>query len=139
MKKILIAALVLCVAGCSTNPVPLIKASNAPTDRIFNHQLHKDGYAQLIVIRDSGITGSGCYAAVFVNGEKSALLKPSEKTALYLPPGEYEVGAASDGAALCAMGKERQERTVVLKVGGSKVVRVYTDGSGNIDIKPSTI
>lgn len=139
MKKILIAVLALGLAGCSTSAVPLKDAKQTSADRILKFQIPHDGDAKLIVIRDSGIVGSGCYAAIYINGEKAALLNSSEKATFYLNTGEYEVGAAFDGAALCSMSKDRQERTVVLKADQTKVVRVFSDGNANLDIKPTTL
>ena len=139
MRKLLIAIGVFVLVGCSTSPVPVNKADAAPSQRVLKYQSPHNGDTKLTVIRDSGITGSACYATVFVNGDKAALLNTSEKATLYLPPGEYEIGTAFDGSGFCSMGKERQERTVVLKSNQSKVVRIFTDGSGNLDIKPSTL
>lgn len=139
MKKILVAVLTLGIIGCSTSPVALNKAKDAPANRAIKYQSHREGDAKLIVIRDSGITGSGCYAAVFVNGEKSAQLDTAEKITLNMPAGEYVIGTALDGSGWCSMGKERQERSVTLKNQNETVVRIFSDGSGNLDIKPSTL
>ena len=139
MKKLLIAVLALGLAGCATSAVPLNNAKSVSADRTFKFQTSHAGDAKLIVIRDSGIVGSGCYAAVFINGEKAALLNSTEKVIFNLKGGEYEVGAAFDGTALCSMGKDRQERTVVLKENQTKVVRVFSDGNANLDIKPTTL
>ncbi|MBU9815504.1 hypothetical protein J1781_11640 [Rahnella sp. C60] len=139
MKKLCSVLFLILMVGCSTNPVALNNAKNVPLSQALKFQSPKNGDTKLVVIRDSGITGSGCYAAIFVNGEKSALLNTSEKTTLYLPPGEYIIGVAFDGSGWCSMGKERQEQSVVLKSDNEKVVRVYTDGNGNLDIKPTTL
>ncbi|KQN63619.1 hypothetical protein [Erwinia sp. Leaf53] len=139
MKNIVFVATLLALAGCSSSAVPVDKAKTATADRAFKFQAPKKGDAQLTVVRDSGIVGSGCYAAIFINGQKSALLNASEKVTFSLPGGEYEVGAAFDGAALCSVGKERQERTVTLSTDQKKIVRVYSDSDANLDIKPSTL
>lgn len=139
MKKLIIAVISLGLAGCSTSAVPVDQAMNAPPERVLKYQNNKDGDAELTIVRDSGITGGACYASVFINGEKAAILNTSEKASLYLPAGDYIVGAAFSGSGLCSMGKERQERSIKVVSGKNQVIRVYSDSNANMDIKPTTL
>ncbi|MBN5294396.1 hypothetical protein JY477_00725 [Serratia marcescens] len=140
MKKIavLVTAVGLLI-GCSTNAVPPNQAIDASPNRIFGHQGKTDEMAQLLVVRDSGMVGGGCYTAVFIDGGRVALLNAKEKATFYISPGEHIIGASFEGAGLCSMGKERQERDFTFDKGKVRVLRIYIDADANIDIKPTTL
>ncbi len=140
MKKIaFIAVAAGMLMGCSTSAVPPSQAIEASSTRIFSHQVKTDEMAQLLVIRDAGMVGSGCYTAVFIDGERTALLNTKEKVNFYISPGEHVIGASFDGAGLCKMGKDRQERDFTFEKGKMKILRIYIDADANIDIKPTTL
>ncbi|AGO56556.1 hypothetical protein SOD_c35980 [Serratia plymuthica 4Rx13] len=140
MRKLLyIIAVTTVLSGCSTSAVPPSKAIQAPPDRIFKYQKNESGYSRLTVVRDSGLISGGCYATVYINSVPVAKLNPKEKASFYLPNGEWIVGAAIEGKGLCGSGGERQERYISIKNMDDKVVRVFSDESGNIDIRPTTI
>lgn len=139
MNKTLLVLMLFALSGCSTSAVSIRDAKSAPPERVLKFKAHSDGDAKLTVIRDSGMIAGGCYAAIFINREKVALINPSEKVTFSLPAGEYEVGAAIDGAGFCSVGKDRQERTVNLREKQEKAVRIYSDGEANLDVKPTTL
>lgn len=139
--RILIGALALVVlAGCSTSPVPSSQAKSAPANQLLKFQNKPVGsYATLQVIRDSGHTGSMCSMAVFIDGEKAALLDPGQKAFFYIQPGQVTLGAAYFGTGMCGMGGERIERDVSAQQNVIKKYRVFTGGDGRIDILPTTL
>ncbi|MFI8028736.1 membrane lipoprotein lipid attachment site-containing protein [Serratia marcescens] len=140
MRKIILAiATTAILSGCSTDVVPLSQAINAPSERVFKYQDTAKTNALITVVRDSGFGGSGCLTTVFINGERAARLDPKEKVTFHINSGEWVIGAAYEGKALCSSGKERQERDFNISPGEEKVLRVYTDSNGNVDIKPTTI
>ncbi|HGC8049435.1 TPA: hypothetical protein ACPZN0_004041 [Yersinia enterocolitica] len=139
MKKLIIALAVLVLAGCATEVVPPSKAISATSDRVFKYQQVFPDQATLVVVRDSGYIGGGCYATVFINGDRVAKLDPKEKASFNLPAGTWTVGATWEGAALCSAAVERQERDVSLVAGKSKTLRIFTDSNGTMDVKPTTI
>ncbi|EOZ3195855.1 hypothetical protein ACQL2C_004317 [Yersinia enterocolitica] len=139
MIRMTIALAVLALTGCATEVVPPSKAINAPSDRVFKYQQVSPDQATLVVVRDSGYIGGGCYATIFINGERVAKLDPKEKASFNLPAGNWSVGATWEGAALCSAAVERQERDVNLVAGKSKTVRIFTDSNGTMDVRPTTI
>jgi hypothetical protein len=126
------------LAGCATSPVPLNEAEQAPTDRVSGYQSKIDNGGQIIVTRDSGFPGGGCYATVFINGEPVAQLNPKEKAYFNVPAGEWTVGAALEGRALCGLNAERLEAEALIKAGQAKKYRIYTSPSGDVTVKTST-
>ena len=138
--RILIAAVVLAMlAGCATSPVPSGKARPAPSERVSGYQKPVPGGSSLIVTRDTGFTGGGCFATVFLNGAPVAKLDTGEKAVFQVPPGEWLLGAALDGSGLCATNPERMEISVVLSPSQQKKFRVFLPaGGGSISVQPSS-
>jgi len=140
MRKIILAiAATAILSGCSTEVVPVSQATNASSERIFKYQNPEKGDAAITVVRDSGFVGGGCFTTVFLNGERSAQLDTKEKVTFHVNSGVWMVGAAHEGKGLCSTGKERQEREFTIKPHEDKILRVFTDNNGNVDIKPTTI
>ncbi|HGY2289313.1 TPA: hypothetical protein ACNVBJ_003626 [Klebsiella aerogenes] len=139
MKKIALALTILSLTGCASTVVPPSKAISAPQERVFKYQINAGSNTTLTIIRDAGIVGSGCYAAVYLNGEQVAKLNPKEKATFYISEGEWAVGANLTGKGLCSLSSERQERIFNVKEGEKKVVRIFTDSNANVDIRPTTI
>lgn len=137
--RILIAGLGLTLlAGCATSPVPLAKAVQAPSERVTGYQKPLAGGGTLIVVRDRGFTGGGCFATVFLNGEPVARLDTKEKASFYVPAGHWTLGAGIEGNGLCSFGNERLEDAVVVEPGQTKRYRIYTSSEGEVGIKSST-
>ncbi|WP_449440953.1 hypothetical protein [Pseudomonas migulae] len=139
--RILIGAVALVMlAGCATSPVPSSQAVKAPPDRLLAHQSELPGAGRITVIRDSGMLGSGCYATVFINGERAAKLDPKEKATFILPPGEWVVGAALEGAGLCGpLNEKRTETETLLKQGQEKFFRVFSAPDAGLDVRPTSL
>lgn len=137
--QILIGAVAVAVlAGCATSPVPLSEAEQAPNSRVTGYQARVSEGGQIIVTRDSGFPGGGCYATVFINGEPVARLNPKEKAYFNVPAGEWMVGAALEGKALCGLNAERLEAEALIKPGQTKRYRIYTSADGDVSVKPTT-
>ncbi|AGN81544.1 hypothetical protein N5K35_31725 [Pseudomonas sp. GD03651] len=126
------------LAGCATSPVPLTEAEQAPKSRVTGYQSEVGEGGRIIVTRDSGFAGAGCYATVFINGEPVARLNPKEKAYFNVPAGEWMVGAALEGKALCGMNAERLEAEALVKPGQTKKYRIYTSADGDVSVKPTT-
>ena len=139
MKLFIGALAIALLAGCATSPVPSDKARPAPSDRVSGYQKTVPGGSTLIVTRDTGFLGGGCFATIFLNGAPVAKLDTGEKAVFQVPSGEWLLGAALDGSALCAANPERMETSVVLKQGQQKKFRVFLPaGGGSIAVQPSS-
>ncbi|CQJ05623.1 TPA: hypothetical protein ACHYPN_002474 [Yersinia enterocolitica] len=138
MKNIFMVIILLGLSGCATTAVKPSNALQAPKERVFLYQNLLPGASQLTVVRDSGFLGGGCYAAVFLNGKKAASLNPGEKVSFYLLPGEWMIGFQGEGK-VCIADELPTEQEINLKAGQSKGVRLFSDPSGNLDIKPISL
>jgi len=139
MRKILTAMVMIGLAGCATSPVPSTQAVNAPADRLLAHQADLTGAGKITVIRDSGFLGSGCYATIFLNGDRAAKLDQKEKATFILPPGEWVVGAALEGSGLCGANEKRTETETILKQGQEKYFRVFSAPEAGLDVRPTSL
>ncbi len=69
MKKLFLVLAILGLAGCATEAVLPSQAKQAPADRLLKYQqIKKENDATLIVVRDKGFLGSGCFTGVYFNG-----------------------------------------------------------------------
>lgn len=104
--KLLAFLVLLFFAACATSPVLPDQAVPVPSGRIYLFETPSpDRTAQLVIVRDVGWVGGGCYKGIFLNEEKAARLDTGERVNFYLPPGEWfvRVGQDPDGLALCGV------------------------------------
>ena len=135
MKLLFISVVALCLAGCATEAVLPSQAKQAPKERLLKFQSPGVGeQAKLIVVRDKGFLGSGCFVGVYLNQEKAAILDPGEKAEFYLKPGEWNVALMGEGK-MCIADKIPAGRDFVLTANTTKAVRLFADPRGNTDVK----
>lgn len=135
MKALFVAVIALSLSGCATEAVLPSQAKQAPQERLLKFQNQIEGeQAKLIVVRDKGYLGSGCFVGVYLNQEKAAILDPGEKAEFYLKPGEWNIALMGEGK-LCIADKIPAGRDFMLTANTEKAVRLFADPSGNTDIK----
>lgn len=139
MKQFVGAFVLVVMAGCATSPVPSDQALSAPADRLLAYQSALPDAGRVTVIRDSGFIGSGCYATVFLNGNRAAKLNPEEKATFILPPGEWVVGAALEGRGICGANEKRTETETILKSGQQKYFRIFSSPEAGLDVRPTSL
>ncbi|EDY5134277.1 hypothetical protein GRN71_003376 [Salmonella enterica subsp. enterica serovar Thompson] len=125
------------LTACSTSSVPVTAAKLAPQKRVFKYQTPTE--TTLTLVRDKGLTGSGCNATIFINGDIVAKLETGEKATFYLSEGEWVIGSSLESSGLCALNPSRMEREVRLNKGDTKKYRVYTSWDGTMDLLPTTL
>lgn len=140
MKKLILVAGVMvataAMSGCATEAVLPGDAKPAPQERVLKYQIpNEETSATLIVVRDKGYLGSGCFSGVYLNDVKSAVLDPGEKVIFHLTPGEWNVAVKGEGK-LCISDAIPSGRDITLKSNQTKAVRLFADPSGNVDVKP---
>lgn len=138
MRIFIAAALLVSLVGCSTSPVSADRAKPAPSERVTGYQNPVSGGGTIIVTRDTGFIGGGCFAGVYLNGKRVAKLDTGEKATFQVAPGEWIVGAGLEGAGLCAANPERLEVTATIGSGDQKKFRVYNPGDNSFRVAPTT-
>lgn len=135
MKKIIITLLALSLTGCSTEPVSLKSAKEVQPSSLFQQKSKTTG---VTIIRDKGFISGGCAITSYINGSRLAELETGEMVTAYLPAGSVLVGAGFAGRGLCS-GAPKKEREFIIKDNEPRVLRIFIDQSGNVDILPMTI
>lgn len=124
--------------GCATTPVAVPNARPIEANRILEFKAPtEERSAHIVVIRDEGFGGSGCFYAVHINGVLAARMAVAERVDLFVPPGEilFRVGRDPLGRGLCAVGSDNwTQRESVLKAGETKFYRLSIDANGKCDI-----
>jgi hypothetical protein len=117
----------LAVGGCATTPVSPARASRVPPERLFAFQdPAPDRTATIVVTRDRGMLGSGCYSSFFLNSVHAARFDVGETATFHVPPGETLLrnGVDLEGRALCGFrGKDSwTQRETILRAGETKLL-----------------
>lgn len=142
MRKLLgLFVCVVAVSGCSTTPVPADRALPVSPDRVlaFQEKIPR-ATATIIVTRDEGILGSGCYLALFIDKQLSGRFASGEKATFFLEPGErlLRVGQDAQGSGLCAIPAEfGATRETTLRENETKYFRLLMEQNGTVDIQRS--
>ncbi|MGF6712702.1 hypothetical protein QFZ41_003666 [Luteibacter sp. W1I16] len=142
MKRlILCSAIALSVSACATKPPRADQLKAAPTEHLTAFQSPKDGDATLIVTRDIGMLGGGCYMALFVDGRDVGKLATGETATFHLPAGEHIVGTWITGSGLCGFreGADRTESSTIIRRGETRKFRIAALSGGGYSITPTTI
>lgn len=91
MKKLLILMIAtLLIGGCSTKPIKFEDAT--PATKVYAFQ-NEELPAQILVTRDSGLSGSACSVKLYIDGTLAGELGASKSGKFYVSEGEHIVGA----------------------------------------------
>lgn len=136
MQKIaLIAALLLSISGCATEPMATSAAAPVPQTRMLAADLARPtvGSASLIMKRDSGLNNVACNFRLFVDGRPFADIAAGEKVQIHVPAGEHILGARSNG--ICLAGNA--ETVTTLAGGQTRTYRVSVGAGGELKLQPT--
>lgn len=137
--RFVVPMLILMLTGCFTTPVPFNEATSAPSERVLAFQNRLPNTTSTIVItRDTGFEGSGCYYAVSINGTLAVRLDTGEMAQFYMEPGEIRLKVGRDpyGVLLCSVRQDDWiQREAILRPYETKYFRVFIDPAGDPDIQ----
>lgn len=129
------------ITGCATTAVPSSQAKKVSTDRIYAYQSASVATtSSLVVTRDEGFLGGGCFYGLWINDILSARLDVAETALFHLEPGEYVLRSGRDpeGKGLCGIDSDNwTQRETLLKTGERKYFRLSIDVNGKTDIQRS--
>lgn len=138
MRSILIALPLVLLVGCSSfrgNPEDI---KPVPEDRLLAFQEAQENGAQIVVNRDFGMMGGGCYVAIEVDRKVAARIGVGEVATFQVRPGTRVVGITPDRMddTLCGMGRLLREVAVPVKAGETQHLRIVSQNKGGFDIRP---
>lgn len=129
----------LTLAGCATTPVSPSSALPAPAERLLAFQeAAPSPSGTLVVTRDKGFGGGGCYYSFYINDVLAARLATSETAKFNVAAGELVLRSGRDpqGRALCGtLQDEWTQRETILRDGETKYFRLSIDANGKTDIQ----
>lgn len=130
MRYLIIALLVALSAGCATKPASINSSSMTSPSKLYAYQEKGDGYAEVVVLRDSGFLGSACDVTIYIEGRRAAEIGSGEKAQFYVPAGALNLGAGFAGKGLCSSGSI-QALQVNVQAGGRSLFRFSGDMNGS--------
>lgn len=141
MRRIAIFLGLVALAGCVTKPPRADKIVAVPSDRLLAFQTPISGGAEVVVTRDVGFAGGGCYAAFFVDGQVAAKLATGERASFAIPAGDHVLGTWNTGSGLCGFreGKDRKEVSATLKAGETRKYRITINPNSGVELNATTL
>lgn len=140
-RGLLVGMVVAALAGCATRPVSTSEARSVNPSSSFGQAQQGEPSGRLIVVRDKGFMGSGCYLSVVINGQPVAKLDAGEKVELSMKPAKVILGATPDGSSMCRSSlaqRNKREAQVIIDQGDRLVYRIATSENGEMSIAPTT-
>jgi len=140
------AIVLLALTGCgllpkseAPAPAPAVQASMVPPERMMGF-LHagKRPAAQLVVTRDAGLLGAGCYYSVYINELFAARMDAAETASFVVPAGKVVVKIGRDPyvPAFCDIGHPTWvQGEVVLAEGARSDFLLSIDRNGKTALK----
>ncbi len=127
MRMICAALSVLLISGCSSYRTD--KPDPVPKERLLGFQQPLDNASTLVVRRDIGMLGGGCYVAVMIDRTVAARIGIGEVASFQVPAGERIVGIDTDTAdtTLCGKGSLHREILVQASAGSHENVRIVSE------------
>jgi len=127
MRLLCTAVSVLLLSGCSSyrtdHPDPV------PKERLLGYQTPGPNNSIVVVRRDIGMLGGGCYVAVLIDRTVAARIGIGEVATFQVPAGDRIVGIATDTAddTLCGKGSLRREILIQASEGQQEQVHIVSE------------
>lgn len=135
----LLAAVVM--GGCASHTVSRYTARPVPQDRLLAYQVKPTGpSAQIVLVRDAGMSGAACFFAVHVDQVLAARIDTGEIVTLHVPAGavHLHVAAGDPLSSLCGGGPATSfaNRELVLADGDAVTFSILPPGRGTSLLAP---
>lgn len=138
--RLICAVVLLTLAGCSSFQAAPGHGKPLPAERWLAYQEPVAGGGEILVERDFGLLGGGCYVALLVDRQVAARIGTGESVRLQVPAGRRVVGIGVDQQddTLCGKGRLRREVAVSVAPGESPRLRIVSEAKSGFDIRPAT-
>ena len=124
------------LSGCTSFRADSEHLKAVPAERLSAWQQTLSPSSELVVDRDIGMLGGGCYVALLIDREPAALLAVGEVATFHLPLGEHIVGITTDkqGGLLCSKGRLNRELRLQAQPGERQHLRIVSEAKTGFGI-----
>ena len=138
MRPIVAFAALLSLAGCSSWQPDAEDIVPVPAERVLAYQQALENAGEVVVTRDYGLRGGGCYIAVLIDRQLAARIHVGEVVRFQVPAGARIVSIGTDPLddTLCGKLSLRREKLAQVQAGQSLEFRVTSDNRIGFDILP---
>jgi len=138
MRLIGVVLPLVLLAGCSSWQAGPGQVKQVAAERLLGYQQPLGNAGQLVVQRDFGGMGGGCYVAVLVDRRVAARIAVGEAASFQVPVGTRVLGIGIDEMddTLCGKGRLRRELAVKVEAGSTQNFRIISDNRKGFDILP---
>lgn len=109
MRPLLVFTALLSLAGCSSWQPDAEDIEPVPAERVLAYQQPLENGGEVVVTRDFGLRGGGCYIAVLIDRQLAARIHVGEVVRFQVPAGARIVSIGTDplddtlcGSSACA-------------------------------------
>lgn len=108
-----------------------------PVERLLGWQQAGEGYSELVVDRDIGVMGGGCYVAFLIDRQVAARIAVGEVASFQIPAGEHIVGITTDaqGELFCSKGRLQRELRIDAPAGQRQHLRIVSEAKSGFGIR----
>jgi hypothetical protein len=137
MRLTCAALVLLAISGCSSYRASSEQVAQVPADRLLAYQQPLATGAKVVVNRDLGMLGGGCYVAVLIDHQVAARIATGEVATFEVPAGARVVGIGVDTQddTLCGHGRLNQSMTVQLENGQRQYLRIVSESTHGFSLQ----
>jgi len=138
MRLTLALTALLSLAGCSSWQPDAEDIEPVPAERVLAYQQPLENAGEVVVTRDFGLRGGGCYIAVLIDRQLAARIHVGEVVRFQVPAGARIVSIGTDPLddTLCGKLSLRREKLAQVQAGQTLEYRVISDNRIGFDIVP---
>ena len=137
MRSLLAVLPLVALCACSSFRPDAENIRPVPADRQLAYQDELQDGGRLVVNRDMGLMGGGCYVALEVDRKLAARIGMAEVVSFNVPAGTRVLGLKVDPLddTLCGMGRLNKELAVQVTPGSTQYFHVVSENRGGFDIR----
>lgn len=138
MRLLSVVSCLLMLAGCSSWQPQPEEIKPVPAERVLAFQQPLENAGEIVVTRDFGWRGGGCYIALLIDRELAARIHVGEQVRFQVPAGARIVGIGTDPLddSLCGKLSLRREKLARVVAGQTLEFRVISGNDVGFDILP---
>lgn len=141
MRLIPVLISLLSLTACSSWQADPEDVVPVPADRVLAYQEPLQDAGEVVVTRDFGWRGGGCYIALMIDRELAARVHVGEVVRLQVPAGQRIVSIGTDPLddTLCGKLRLRREKLAQVEAGQTLEYRIIVDNEIGFDIVPQEL